>query len=253
MNGKASSGRRGLMSAKASVLPSGSWWWSMTMTSRPRARGAQGLVVARAAVARDEHGAAVGREARDVVGAEPVAGVAARAARDDLAAERAERRREHGGRRDAVDVVVAEHADGLPRAQGRDDPIHGLRQIGHALGRPQIGQSRREKLRRVRRLGDPSSEQDARGQGPDLQLGRERGDDRIIDRNRLPFPRPHLRRTLSQGRSAFRRAPSYGSSVSRSVDLAPARRLRAGASLRWLSRNFSLSQMRIGLAMKIDE
>jgi len=122
----------------------------MTTTSTAaRAGRAQRLVIARAAVARDEHAAAVVGEARHVVGAEAVTGVAARAAREHLSAERAQRRREHGRRRDAVDVVVAEDADRLsPASNAATSRSSALPRIGHPVGRPRVGEAGCEKPRR---------------------------------------------------------------------------------------------------------
>ena len=139
------------MSAKAAVSPSGTWWWSMTIASMPRARGRrERLVVAGAAVAGDEHAAAVVGEAGDVVGAQAVARVAAGHARHDVAAERAQRAGQHGGRGDAVDVVVAEDADGLaaPPSAARQPVEARDARSAMPVGRPQIGQPRLEEARR---------------------------------------------------------------------------------------------------------
>jgi len=161
-----------------------------------RAPDLERLDVARAAVAGHDHAATVGGEPAHVVGAEAVAGLAARHARHHPPAERAQGGGQHRRARDAVDVVVAEDADGLARAQGALDPRERPIEVCHPLGRAEVGEARGQEARRLVSPQDPARHQDLRRERADPHLRRQRARDPLVDRGDLERERPHRPQTL---------------------------------------------------------
>ncbi len=137
------------------------------------AQRADRLDVRRAAVERHDHLRAVGDQRLGFVELEAITGLAASHARDRARAGRAQPGCEHGGRRDAVDVVVAEETDRLAALHRRAETRDGLRHPRHRVRRPQRGELRIEERTRLDLIAESPRHQHARRERVDAQRARE--------------------------------------------------------------------------------
>ena len=125
--------------------------------------------VARAAVAGDDHVAAACREIFSGLSREAISGVAARDRALDVRSGRAQERGQQRSGGDAVDVVVAEHADALVLLDGTRDAVDGDGEAGEAGGRTERGETRIDETLRICRLDDAARDEAARGCRPHTQ------------------------------------------------------------------------------------